>query len=214
MSGTHVHVAWLLKPRGTGSKLHTHPNEQFNYVVQGTIIADIDGQVLKVPAGHVIHIPAGMVHSHVSSPEEDVIFIAAKDTRHGIVGPPVDGKYDGPNCFPGFGSRAREPKITTAEAIAESKRLPCGPGKRYVYDMREDSDAAPEPASRRLSVSICRTIRPRPAPIESRTAISRLRSDARASSRFAILAQTMMSTSVTAANKAYIGCPKSFRRLE
>lgn len=51
LSGTHVHVAWLLKPRGTGSKLHTHPNEQFNYVVQGTLIADIDGQVLRVPAG-------------------------------------------------------------------------------------------------------------------------------------------------------------------
>ena len=103
LTGTHVHVAWVVKPRGTGSKLHTHPNEQFNYVVQGTLIADMDGQVFKVPAGHVVHIPAGMVHSHVSSPEEDVIFIAAKDTRHGIVGPAVDGKHNGPRTLPGFG---------------------------------------------------------------------------------------------------------------
>jgi quercetin dioxygenase-like cupin family protein len=104
LSGTHVHVAWVVKPRGTGSKLHSHPNEQFNYVMQGTLIADIDGQVLQVPAGHVIHIPANMVHSHVSSPEEDVHFIAAKDTRHGITGPAVDGKHDGPRTLPGFGS--------------------------------------------------------------------------------------------------------------
>ena len=86
LSGTHVHVAWVRKPRGTGSKLHTHPNEQFNYVLRGTLIADMDGQVMRVPPGHVIHIPAGMVHSHVSSPEDDVLFIAVKDTRHGMTG--------------------------------------------------------------------------------------------------------------------------------
>jgi len=63
------------------------------------------------------------------------VFLAIKDTRHGIVGPPVDGKYDGPNCFPGYGSRAHEPPQTTAQAIAESMQLPPGPGRRYVYDM-------------------------------------------------------------------------------
>jgi quercetin dioxygenase-like cupin family protein len=51
------------------------------------------------------------------------------------VGPPVDGKYDGPNCFAGYGSRAHEPAQTTAQAIAEAKQLPPGPGRRYVYDM-------------------------------------------------------------------------------
>ena len=28
LSGSHVHVAWVVKPRGTGSKLHTHPNSR------------------------------------------------------------------------------------------------------------------------------------------------------------------------------------------
>lgn len=104
LTGSHVHVAWVVKPRGTGSKLHTHPNEQFNYVVRGTLIVDIDGQVLRVPAGAVVHFPAGMVHSAVSSLEEDVLFIAAKDTRHGIVGPAIDGKHNGPRTLPGFGT--------------------------------------------------------------------------------------------------------------
>jgi quercetin dioxygenase-like cupin family protein len=105
LTGTHVHVAWLRKPRGTGSKLHTHPNEQFNFVLRGTLIADMDGQVFSVPAGHVVHIPAGMVHSHVSSPEDDAIFIAAKDTRHGLAGPPIDGIENGPRYLPGFGPK-------------------------------------------------------------------------------------------------------------
>jgi quercetin dioxygenase-like cupin family protein len=102
VTGERFHVTLVWKPRGTGSKIHTHPNEQLNYVLRGTLIADIDGQVLLVPQGHVIHIPAGMPHSHVSTAEEDVWFFAAKDTRYGITGPAVDGKHDGPRYLPGF----------------------------------------------------------------------------------------------------------------
>ena len=146
LSGSHVHIAWVVKPRGTGSKLHTHPNEQFNYVLKGTLIADIDGQVLRVPAGHVIHIPAGMPHSHVSSPEEDVHFIAAKDTRHGIVGPPVDGKLNGPRALPGFGaSKDNEwPTGADGELIAQSPRV-SQERVRDVYKW-EELDKVPEGA--------------------------------------------------------------------
>ena len=50
-----------------------------------------------------MHIPAGVEHSCVATPEEDVIFFVAKDTRHGIAGPPVDGIEDGPRFLDGFG---------------------------------------------------------------------------------------------------------------
>lgn len=144
LSGSHVHVAWLRKPKGTGSKLHTHPNEQFNFVMQGTLIADMDGQVFKVPAGHVVHIPAGMVHSHVASPEEDVIFIAAKDTRHGIAGPAVDGKHNGPRTLPGFGDN----KDNEWPVGADGMPLPQSPrvnqeNVRYVYRW-DELDRVPE----------------------------------------------------------------------
>jgi quercetin dioxygenase-like cupin family protein len=75
------------------------------------------------------------------------VFLAIKDSRSGIVGPPVDGKYDGPNCFAGYGSRSHEPRVTTAQIIEESKHLPPGPGKRYVYDMSRETDSATGPAS-------------------------------------------------------------------
>jgi quercetin dioxygenase-like cupin family protein len=135
--------------RGTGSKLHTHPNEQFNYVIQGTLIADIDGQVLRVPVGHLIHIPAGMVHSHVSSPEEDVIFVAAKDTRHGITGPPVDGKHDGPRTLPGFGTNSNNEWKIGADGLPQAQSPRVSRDKiRYVYDCAQLDHAAPGPFER------------------------------------------------------------------
>ena len=98
--GDKVIVGLIHKAAGTGSKRHTHPNEQFNFVLQGTLQCDIDDQTVLCPKGHCIHIPAGIEHSCMATPEEDVIFFVSKDTRHGISGPPVDGIEDGPRIHP------------------------------------------------------------------------------------------------------------------
>jgi quercetin dioxygenase-like cupin family protein len=121
VAGQSLQVSLVHNARGTGSKLHSHPNEQFNYVLQGTLIADIDGQVFRIPVGHMIHIPAGMVHSHVSTADEDVLFVAAKDTRHGIVGPPVDGRHDGPRTLPGFGEHSGNEWKIGANGLPEAQ---------------------------------------------------------------------------------------------
>ena len=128
---------------GTGAKAHTHANEQFNYILQGTMMSDVEGDRVFARKGSILHTPGMAVHTGLACPDEDLFFFAIKDTRHGIVGPPVDGVYDGPNCFPGFGSRANEPRVSTADAIEESKKRAPGPGKRYVYDMRVLHDEAP-----------------------------------------------------------------------
>ena len=60
--------------------------------------------------------------------------------------------------------------------------------------------APPANASTRHSVNTCRTTRPRVAPIANRTATSRRRVVPRASRRFATFAQTMSSTTTTAAS--------------
>ncbi|MEX2451809.1 MAG: cupin domain-containing protein [Rhodospirillales bacterium] len=96
VTGETMHVGLINKAAGTGSKLHNHPNEQFNFVLKGTLQVDIDDQTVLVPEGHVIHIPAGVYHSCCATPEEDVVFYVCKDTRHGLAGPPKDGKEDGP----------------------------------------------------------------------------------------------------------------------
>ena len=65
--------------------------------------------------------------------------------------------------------------------------------------------AAPIAAISRLSASSCRTMRPREAPIASRTAISRSRAVARASIRLARLAQAISSTRPVVASSSHSG---------
>lgn len=112
VSGERMHVGLVHKARGTGSRLHSHPNEQLNFVLQGTLQAEIDGKTYSCPKGSVIHIPENKVHSIIATPEEDVIFYVCKDTRHSLGNViAADGKYDGPRYEPGFGPAASQKQI-------------------------------------------------------------------------------------------------------
>ncbi|MGH8621262.1 MAG: cupin domain-containing protein [Burkholderiales bacterium] len=104
VEGSRMLVGWIHKARGTGSRMHAHKNEQFNYVVRGTLVGSVNGQKVVAPAGTLIYIPANAPHTLVASPEdEDVIFIAIKDLSQGIIGRAVDGTMAGPHFDPGFG---------------------------------------------------------------------------------------------------------------
>ena len=59
LSGERIHVAVIGKVRATGTKLHTHPNEQFSFVLKGQGRYEIDGQTAEAPKGSVTHIPRG-----------------------------------------------------------------------------------------------------------------------------------------------------------
>ena len=102
VEGERMLVGYIHKPRGTGSRMHTHPNEQFNYVVKGTLKGSVNGKPVVAPAGTLIYIPANAPHTLVSTPDEDVIFIAIKDLSHGIIGKAVDGTMTGPAYLEGF----------------------------------------------------------------------------------------------------------------
>jgi quercetin dioxygenase-like cupin family protein len=135
LTGEHVAVALAMQPAGSGSKAHTHPNEQFNYILQGVMVSDIDAE--KQTFGRrrmIVHTPSMSVHTGQACPDEDLYFFAMKDTRHGITGPPVDGVYDGPLYLPGFGKLAHLPKQTTAQMMAGSGTDPEGKDTRYIYD--------------------------------------------------------------------------------
>ncbi len=145
LTGERIVCTLGCQSRGTGAKAHSHPNEQFNYILRGAMMSDIEGDRVFALPGTILHQPGSVVHTGLACPDEDLHFLALKDTRSGIVGPPVDGRYDGPNCFPGFGSRVDEPPVTTAQAMAEAKRLPPGPGRRYVHPMFDA--ALPDPGA-------------------------------------------------------------------
>ena len=103
VEGDRMLVGWIHKERGTGSRMHTHKNEQFNYVVRGTLVGSVNGRKVVAPAGTLIYIPANAPHTLVASADdEDVIFIAIKDLSQGIIGKAVDGTMTGPHYEKGF----------------------------------------------------------------------------------------------------------------
>ena len=111
VEGSRMLVGYIHKPRGTGSRMHSHRNEQFNLVVQGTLKGSVNGKRVVAPAGTLIYIPANAPHTLVSTPDEDVIFIAIKDLSHGIIGKAVDGTMTGPAYLEGFEPPAKRRKI-------------------------------------------------------------------------------------------------------
>jgi quercetin dioxygenase-like cupin family protein len=108
VDGERMLVGYIHKPRGTGSRMHTHRNEQFNYVVRGTLVGSVNGKRVVAPSGTLIYIPANAPHTLVASPDdEDVIFLALKDLSQGIIGKAVDGTMSGPLYKKGFEPGAR-----------------------------------------------------------------------------------------------------------
>ena len=91
VEGERMQCALVTKPRGTGSNPHHHPNEQWNYVVKGTLRVKVgEAPEQLCGPGTLLYFPANVVHYTIATPEEDVVFFAVKDLSHGIIGIPVD----------------------------------------------------------------------------------------------------------------------------
>ena len=87
VEGERMQVGLITIPRGTASKPHSHPNEQWTYVLKGKARVRVAGQAetLATP-GTLIYSPANVVHSVEVLPDEDLLFFTVKDLSHGIVG--------------------------------------------------------------------------------------------------------------------------------
>jgi len=86
IEGDRMMVALMRMPAGTGAEPHSHPNEQWIYIVEGTFQADVGGKAVTAKAGSVLYIPADVVHSGKATAEADVVFFTAKDTSHSLHG--------------------------------------------------------------------------------------------------------------------------------
>lgn len=107
--GERLIVVLVNKPRGTGSRLHTHGNEQFNYVLKGQFkfrVAEVEG---VAGPGQMVYIPANAEHYFVANGEEDGAYLAAKDISvyEYVAGEAVDGTRSGAYHDPGLGSNAK-----------------------------------------------------------------------------------------------------------
>ena len=91
VEGERIQAGLMHKAAGTGAHPHSHPNEQWNYIVQGRLRVIVNGQESICGPGTLLYFPANVIHSTVALPEEDVLFFVVKDMTHGIQGTPADG---------------------------------------------------------------------------------------------------------------------------
>jgi len=107
VKGERIQVLLYHKEKGTGSRPHRHPNEQFIYILKGKVKAEVEGQNKIASPGEVIHIPPDALHNMVATTDEDLVYLVAKDTSFGIHGIPEDGQKTGAHYEPGFEPEAQ-----------------------------------------------------------------------------------------------------------
>ena len=103
VEGLRTQCGVMHKARGTGARPHSHPNEQWNYVLKGRLRVTIEGEPERIVGpGTLVYFPPNVVHATVALPDEDVLFFVVKDLTHGIVGQAADDTMAGPHYEPGF----------------------------------------------------------------------------------------------------------------
>jgi len=79
-------VGLMRMKAGTGAEPHSHPNEQWIYILEGTFHAVIGGKEFDAKPGSVVYVPANMVHAGKATAEGDVVFFTVKDASHSLHG--------------------------------------------------------------------------------------------------------------------------------
>jgi quercetin dioxygenase-like cupin family protein len=86
VEGDRMIVALMRMPAGTGAEPHSHPNEQWIYILEGTFKAKVGNKEVEAKAGSLLYIPSNVVHSGKATPERDVVFFTCKDASHSLHG--------------------------------------------------------------------------------------------------------------------------------
>ena len=86
VEGDRMIVGLMRMPAGTGAEPHSHPNEQWIYILEGTFIADIGGKTVEANPGSLVYIPSNTIHGGRASPDADVVFFTVKDASHSLHG--------------------------------------------------------------------------------------------------------------------------------
>lgn len=89
-TGERIYVGLITKARGTGAtKPHRHPDETFNYVLQGSLRVSMDGQDFLVPQGSLLHIPPNMPHTSIATEDSDAVVLIWRDATSEKAGLPT-----------------------------------------------------------------------------------------------------------------------------
>ena len=86
VEGDRMIVGLMRMNAGTGAEPHSHPNEQWIYILEGTFRATIDGKQIDAKPGSVVYIPANTIHAGKATADGDVLFFTVKDASHSLHG--------------------------------------------------------------------------------------------------------------------------------
>ena len=86
VEGERMMVGLMRMKAGTGAEPHSHPNEQWIYVLEGTFRVTVGGTPVEAGPGAIVYVPANTVHDGHATSEADVVFFTVKDASHGLHG--------------------------------------------------------------------------------------------------------------------------------
>jgi quercetin dioxygenase-like cupin family protein len=86
VEGDRMIVGLMRMPAGTGAEPHSHPNEQWIYILEGTFHATVGGKQIEAKAGSVVYVPSDVVHGGKAGADGDVVFFTVKDASHSLHG--------------------------------------------------------------------------------------------------------------------------------
>ena len=86
VEGDRMIVGLMRMPAGTGAEPHSHPNEQWIYILEGTFKGEVGGKPFEAKPGSVLYIPSNAVHSGKATKDGDVVFFTVKDASHSLHG--------------------------------------------------------------------------------------------------------------------------------
>ena len=86
VEGDRMMVALMTMPKGTGAEPHSHPNEQWIFVMEGNMRLTIDGSVVEGGQNDAIYIPSNALHEARSVGAVDAVFFTVKDASHSLHG--------------------------------------------------------------------------------------------------------------------------------
>ena len=86
VEGDRMIVALMRMPAGTGAEAHSHPNEQWIYILEGTFVGEVAGKPFRAGPGSLLYMPVNAIHSGKATPDADVVFFTCKDASHSLHG--------------------------------------------------------------------------------------------------------------------------------
>src|SRR5205823_10980026 len=110
VEGERMIVARMRAPAGKMGDPHSHPNEQWIYVLEGEFEFRIEGQAHRVGPGGLIFVPANKIHQGGATADADAVARTCIEPRHVLHG--VKGGASRKHCDRARSAPARERKRT------------------------------------------------------------------------------------------------------